>query len=106
MGNRYIALIPAYEPEEKLISLARDLRGRGFDIVIVDDGSGMRKLRRSFPCSRIRNLQEMQACACRGFLLSFYHICVCEHSLQASVEETRRNMVAFQILQVCAPLKA
>lgn len=41
MGNRYIALIPAYEPGEKLINLARDLRGRGFDIVIVDDGSGM-----------------------------------------------------------------
>ena len=40
MGNRYIALIPAYEPGEKLVSLVHDLRDRGFDIVVVDDGSG------------------------------------------------------------------
>ena len=41
MKSRYIALIPAYEPGEKLISLVHDLRDRGFDIVVVDDGSGM-----------------------------------------------------------------
>jgi len=41
MGNRYIALIPAYEPGEKLISLVHDLRDRDLDIVVVDDGSGM-----------------------------------------------------------------
>lgn len=40
MRNRYIALIPAYEPEQKLISLSADLKKRGFDIVVVDDGSG------------------------------------------------------------------
>jgi len=40
MRNRYIALIPAYEPERKLIGLAADLKERGFDIVVVDDGSG------------------------------------------------------------------
>lgn len=40
MRNRYIALIPAYEPEQKLISLTADLKKRGFDIVVVDDGSG------------------------------------------------------------------
>ena len=41
MRNRYIALIPAYEPGEKLISLVHDLRDRDLDIVVVDDGSGM-----------------------------------------------------------------
>ena len=40
MRNRYIALIPAYEPEKKVIGLAADLKERGFDIVVVDDGSG------------------------------------------------------------------
>ena len=40
MRDRYIALIPAYEPERKVIGLAADLKERGFDIVVVDDGSG------------------------------------------------------------------
>ena len=40
MRNRYIALIPAYEPDEKLKKLADELAERGFDIVVVDDGSG------------------------------------------------------------------
>ena len=40
MRNRYIALIPAYEPDEKIIGLADELIEKGFDIVIVDDGSG------------------------------------------------------------------
>ena len=38
--NRYIALIPAYEPDEKIKGLADELMEKGFDIVIVDDGSG------------------------------------------------------------------
>ena len=40
MRNRYIALIPAYEPDEKIKKLADELVERGFDIVVVDDGSG------------------------------------------------------------------
>ena len=40
MRNRYIALIPAYEPDEKIKGLTDELAGKGFDIVIVDDGSG------------------------------------------------------------------
>ena len=40
MRDRYIALIPAYEPERKVIGLAADLKERGIDIVAVDDGSG------------------------------------------------------------------
>jgi glycosyltransferase involved in cell wall biosynthesis len=40
MRNRYIALIPAYEPDEKIKGLADELLEKGFDIVIVDDGSG------------------------------------------------------------------
>lgn len=40
MRNRFIALIPAYEPERRLIGLTDELRKRGFDTVVVDDGSG------------------------------------------------------------------
>jgi exopolysaccharide biosynthesis protein len=40
MGNRMIALIPAYEPDGRILGLAAELRSRGFDIVVVDDGSG------------------------------------------------------------------
>lgn len=35
-----VALIPAYEPDEKLIALVRELKSFYFDILIVDDGSG------------------------------------------------------------------
>ena len=41
MRNRMIALIPAYEPDEKIKVIAADLKNRGFDLVIVDDGSGL-----------------------------------------------------------------
>ena len=40
MSNRYIALIPAYEPDERMLALIDELSDRGFDIVVVDDGSG------------------------------------------------------------------
>ena len=40
MRNRFIALIPAYEPDEKILGLTDELIEKGFDIVIVDDGSG------------------------------------------------------------------
>lgn len=35
-----IALIPAYEPEEGLIGLTKTMAERGFQVLIVDDGSG------------------------------------------------------------------
>ena len=34
-----IALIPAYMPDEKMIDVARELHGEGFEVVIVNDGS-------------------------------------------------------------------
>ena len=40
MRCRTIALIPAYEPDEKIKDLTKELKIRGFNIVIVDDGSG------------------------------------------------------------------
>ena len=39
MRNRLIALIPAYEPDVKILGLTDELREKGFDIVVVDDGS-------------------------------------------------------------------
>ena len=35
-----IALIPAYEPDAKIIDLTKELKDRRFDVVVVDDGSG------------------------------------------------------------------
>lgn len=35
-----VALIPAYEPDEALLLLLSELKRAGFEIVIVDDGSG------------------------------------------------------------------
>lgn len=40
MRNRFIALIPAYEPDAKIKTIADELKRRDFDLVIVDDGSG------------------------------------------------------------------
>lgn len=35
-----LALIPSYEPDEKLVQVATDLHSRGFKVVVVNDGSG------------------------------------------------------------------
>lgn len=35
-----VVLIPAYKPSEKLLDLVGELYGYGFDIIVVDDGSG------------------------------------------------------------------
>ena len=35
-----VALVPSYEPDERLVEVARDLSERGFDVVVIDDGSG------------------------------------------------------------------
>ena len=40
MRSRTIALIPAYEPDAKIKDLTKELNDRGFNVVIVDDGSG------------------------------------------------------------------
>ena len=40
MPAKYIALIPAYEPEPIMLKLLNELSAHGFDLVIVDDGSG------------------------------------------------------------------
>lgn len=39
MGQTWIALIPAYEPDEHMVRLVRELDIAGFDIVVVNDGS-------------------------------------------------------------------
>ncbi|MBR7088006.1 MAG: bifunctional glycosyltransferase family 2/GtrA family protein [Mogibacterium sp.] len=40
MTSRYIALIPAYEPDRNMLGVIADLGKKGFDVVVVDDGSG------------------------------------------------------------------
>lgn len=39
MRNRYIALIPAFEPDSRILKLTDELIDKGFDVVVVDDGS-------------------------------------------------------------------
>ena len=39
-GTLSIALIPAYQPDSRLTGLAKELNGRGFTVIIVNDGSG------------------------------------------------------------------
>ncbi len=39
-ANKKIALIPAYEPDERLVQLVQDITAAGFEAVVVDDGSG------------------------------------------------------------------
>lgn len=39
MKIRY-ALIPAYQPDKRLIEIAEQLTAKGFQVVVVDDGSG------------------------------------------------------------------
>ncbi len=36
----YYAVIPAYEPDDRLITLARQAKENGFETLIIDDGSG------------------------------------------------------------------
>lgn len=38
--QKRIALIPAYEPDENMVSVARELKDKNFEVVIVNDGSG------------------------------------------------------------------
>ena len=33
------ALIPAFEPDERLVSLCHALKSKAYDVVVVDDGS-------------------------------------------------------------------
>lgn len=42
MEKRKFALIPAYQPDGKLVELCRRLAELGYDLVVVDDGSGER----------------------------------------------------------------
>ena len=41
MEQRRIALIPAYEPDEKMLALLPQLTAAGLAVVVVDDGSGV-----------------------------------------------------------------
>lgn len=40
MENRKFALIPAYQPDEKLSALCASLKEKNYAIIVVDDGSG------------------------------------------------------------------
>lgn len=37
---KHIALIPAYKPDQKMLDTLKDLKSKGFEVVIINDGSG------------------------------------------------------------------
>lgn len=52
MNKKYIALIPAYKPSASLLDLLEELYNLGFQIVLVNDGSGVEYEKLLFDCSR------------------------------------------------------
>ena len=40
MTGSFVVLIPAYKPDAKMLPLCRALRGKGLDVLLVDDGGG------------------------------------------------------------------
>ena len=40
MNNRIIIIVPAYEPDDKLIKLLEELSKEKYEVIIIDDGSG------------------------------------------------------------------
>lgn len=52
MSKKYVALIPAYKPSADLLGLLEELYNLGFQIVIVNDGSGVEYEKLLFECSR------------------------------------------------------
>ena len=40
MTGSVVVLIPAYKPDAKMLPLCRALRGKGLDVLLVDDGGG------------------------------------------------------------------
>ena len=40
MSKKRIVLIPSYEPQISLVNLVKEVKNFGFDVVVVDDGSG------------------------------------------------------------------
>ena len=39
---QYVALVPAYEPDEKLKKVVEDLKGKEFDVIVINDGSDIK----------------------------------------------------------------
>ena len=39
MNHFWIAMIPAYQPTEQLISLVQEAKSQGFQVVVINDGS-------------------------------------------------------------------
>ena len=39
---KYVALVPTYEPDEKLKKVVDDLKENKFDVVVINDGSDIK----------------------------------------------------------------
>lgn len=56
MARQWIILIPAYEPEETLVDLLREIKTLGYEAVVVDDGSGKAYEDRMLRCAPLAHL--------------------------------------------------
>ena len=66
---RKIALIPAYEPDERLIQLSKELYNREFELVIVDDGSGIKYYDIFKECKKIAQVISYDENKGKGYAL-------------------------------------
>lgn len=64
-----IALIPSYEPEEKLINLTEELKENNFEIIIVDDGSGKKYNNIFAKCSKVAKIISYEKNRGKGYAL-------------------------------------
>lgn len=64
-----IALIPSYEPDEKLISLIEELKENKFETIIVDDGSGKEYKNIFEKCSKVSKIISYEKNKGKGYAL-------------------------------------
>ena len=86
MTGSVVVLIPAYKPDAKMLPLCRALRGKGLDVLLVDDGQcEVGKLHRVFDDS---------VCADKNFHIAAYQ--AIEHLAAAlALDDAREQFHAY-----------
>ncbi len=64
-----IALVPAYEPDEKLIKLVKELKDADYKIVVVDDGSGENYKKIFHKCNKMSHVISYMTNMGKGYAL-------------------------------------
>ena len=64
-----IILIPAYEPDKKLIDLLKKIDNQEFDVIVVDDGSGDRYNNIFKNCEKYAHVIQYKCNCGKGYAL-------------------------------------